>query len=221
MAITDDRLAEAGHQMKCYVHHDVDAVGVCSECGQGVCDVCAVRIGGKLYCKDDADRVFGSERGAPGTELLEVGGSKVGMILTLMGGSIFLFLAVLAAYSFMIGLSSVSLSFFSSASEANAALHGAAYLVIGMLATSIGALIGGGYLNSDEHSHRLQGGVIAIVSAALGLLVVLALPFAVIPGGSPDFFYAAAAGASIIFFAVEFGGFVLVLIGGALGITRK
>lgn len=44
--------------MKCYVHRDVDAVGVCSECGQGVCDTCAVRIAGKLYCKEDADRVF-------------------------------------------------------------------------------------------------------------------------------------------------------------------
>ena len=50
--------------MKCYVHHDVDAVGVCSECGQGVCDACAVRIGGKLYCKADADRVFSSQKEA-------------------------------------------------------------------------------------------------------------------------------------------------------------
>ena len=44
--------------MKCYVHRDFDAIGVCHECGQGVCDTCAVRIGGKLYCKEDADRVF-------------------------------------------------------------------------------------------------------------------------------------------------------------------
>jgi len=47
-----------GTSMKCYVHRDVDAVGVCHECGQGVCDACAVRIGGKLYCKTDADQVF-------------------------------------------------------------------------------------------------------------------------------------------------------------------
>jgi hypothetical protein len=44
--------------LKCYVHRDFDAIGVCHECGQGVCDACAVRIGGKLYCKEDADRVF-------------------------------------------------------------------------------------------------------------------------------------------------------------------
>jgi hypothetical protein len=48
--------------MKCYVHRDVDAIGVCSECGQGVCDSCAVRIGGKLYCKTDADSVFSPRR---------------------------------------------------------------------------------------------------------------------------------------------------------------
>ena len=48
--------------MKCYAHPDVDVIGVCSECGRGICDVCAVRIGGKLYCKKDADRVFGSKR---------------------------------------------------------------------------------------------------------------------------------------------------------------
>lgn len=48
--------------MKCYVHRDVDAIGVCSQCGQGICDICAVRIGGKLYCKEDADRVFGSKK---------------------------------------------------------------------------------------------------------------------------------------------------------------
>lgn len=48
--------------MKCYVHRDVDAIGVRSECGQGVCDACAVRIGGKLFCKADADRVFSSAK---------------------------------------------------------------------------------------------------------------------------------------------------------------
>jgi hypothetical protein len=51
-------LSENELQLKCYVHRDVDAIGVCSECGQGICDICAVRIGGKLYCKADADRVF-------------------------------------------------------------------------------------------------------------------------------------------------------------------
>ena len=207
--------------MKCYVHHDVDAVGVCSECGQGVCDVCAVRIGGKLYCKNDADRVFGSREPGLGEEIVEVGGSKVGMILTLLGGCVYLFLGVVAAYAFVVSLGAISTTYYPNSSQAQAALHGAAYLILGMIATGIGVLVGGVYLASDERSHRRQGGVIAILAGIIGLLVVLALPFAVIPGGSPDFFYAAAAGASITFFAVDFAGFVLVLIGGALGITRR
>lgn len=48
--------------MKCYVHQNTDAVGVCSACGRGVCRLCAVRLGGKLYCADDADRAFTSRR---------------------------------------------------------------------------------------------------------------------------------------------------------------
>jgi hypothetical protein len=45
--------------MKCYKHPKADAVGVCSQCGKGVCGKCSVEIGGKLYCKADADAVFG------------------------------------------------------------------------------------------------------------------------------------------------------------------
>jgi hypothetical protein len=48
--------------LKCYVHQNVDAVGVCSSCGRGVCNVCVVRLGGRLYCKEDADRLFDSSR---------------------------------------------------------------------------------------------------------------------------------------------------------------
>lgn len=48
--------------MKCYTHPKVDAVGVCHECGEGICKKCAVEIGKKLYCKDDADKVFGAQK---------------------------------------------------------------------------------------------------------------------------------------------------------------
>lgn len=44
--------------MKCYVHHNADAVGVCTSCGRGVCRRCAVRVGGKIYCKEDARTGF-------------------------------------------------------------------------------------------------------------------------------------------------------------------
>ena len=46
-------------------------MGVCSECGQGICNSCAVRIGGRLYCKSDADKVFGpAAEGAGSTALV-------------------------------------------------------------------------------------------------------------------------------------------------------
>ncbi len=47
--------------MKCFTHPDRDAVAVCSVCGQGLCEGCSVRIAGKLYCKSDADKIFGRE----------------------------------------------------------------------------------------------------------------------------------------------------------------
>jgi hypothetical protein len=184
--------------------------------------VCAVRIGGKLYCKEDADRVFGSRAPNLGEEIVEVGGSKAGMVLALLGGCVYLFLGVLAAYAFLVGESSLSASLsYESSSDAQAALHGIAYMILGILVTAIGVVVGGMYLSSSDRTHRRQGGMISIIAGIIGLLVVLALPFAIIPGGSPGYFYATAAGASIVFFAVEFGGFILVLIGGALGITRK
>ncbi|MEM5804469.1 MAG: hypothetical protein QXU82_01315 [Candidatus Aenigmatarchaeota archaeon] len=48
--------------MKCYKHPKSAAVGVCHECGEGICGKCAVKIGGKLYCKSDADKVFGEKK---------------------------------------------------------------------------------------------------------------------------------------------------------------
>jgi hypothetical protein len=36
--------------MKCSTHPDVDAVGVCVNCGKAVCPTCSTLIGGKTYC---------------------------------------------------------------------------------------------------------------------------------------------------------------------------
>jgi hypothetical protein len=37
--------------MKCSVHPEVEAVGVCVNCGKGVCTECAVSLDNKSYCK--------------------------------------------------------------------------------------------------------------------------------------------------------------------------
>jgi hypothetical protein len=71
--------------MKCYVHHDVDAVGVCSKCGQGICDACAVRIGGRLYCKADADSVF-SKQGKQGVSIQRTMRVEIASVFFLLYG---------------------------------------------------------------------------------------------------------------------------------------
>jgi hypothetical protein len=47
---------DAANCVKCYNHPDRDAIGTCSVCGQGICDSCSVKVGGKLYCKNDVER---------------------------------------------------------------------------------------------------------------------------------------------------------------------
>jgi len=71
--------------LKCYIHQNVDAVGVCTACGRGVCRRCAVRLGGRIYCKEDADKAF-SRRTTPEAKQGPVRG--VGVAL----GSIFAYL---------------------------------------------------------------------------------------------------------------------------------
>ncbi|MGK0270625.1 MAG: hypothetical protein ACI88H_001272 [Cocleimonas sp.] len=39
--------------MKCFNHHQQDAVGVCKSCLKGVCRECATDIGGGLACFDE------------------------------------------------------------------------------------------------------------------------------------------------------------------------
>ena len=36
--------------MKCYYHHDADAVGLCKACSKGICPQCATDVGGGLAC---------------------------------------------------------------------------------------------------------------------------------------------------------------------------
>ncbi len=37
--------------MKCFMHHDQDAVGACKSCGKGLCPHCAVDLGKGLACR--------------------------------------------------------------------------------------------------------------------------------------------------------------------------
>lgn len=45
--------------MKCSTHPDVDAVGVCVNCGRAVCSTCRTVVGGKTFCPACATSVSG------------------------------------------------------------------------------------------------------------------------------------------------------------------
>ena len=44
--------------MKCYIHKDTDAIGVCTKCGKNVCPICAVDVYDNLLCKSCAVKVI-------------------------------------------------------------------------------------------------------------------------------------------------------------------
>ena len=37
--------------MKCFVHNEIDAIGICKRCNKGLCSECAVDLGKGLACK--------------------------------------------------------------------------------------------------------------------------------------------------------------------------
>lgn len=44
--------------MNCKNHENTEAVGMCTYCGKPFCKECLVEVKGKMYCKDDLDKVF-------------------------------------------------------------------------------------------------------------------------------------------------------------------
>lgn len=41
--------------MKCFYHHNFDAVGSCKSCGKGLCPECAVDLGKGLACRNQCE----------------------------------------------------------------------------------------------------------------------------------------------------------------------
>ena len=42
--------------MRCFVHPDVEAVGICRCCGRGLCHACAVAESGFIACKGECEK---------------------------------------------------------------------------------------------------------------------------------------------------------------------
>lgn len=43
--------------MKCTIHENEEATGVCVYCGKFFCSDCLVKVNGKLYCKEDINNI--------------------------------------------------------------------------------------------------------------------------------------------------------------------
>jgi hypothetical protein len=54
--------------MRCYNHHDKDAVGTCKACGRGLCPTCAAEVEKAVACRDrcesDVSMLLGLNRNA-------------------------------------------------------------------------------------------------------------------------------------------------------------
>lgn len=68
--------------MKCYNHKNVDAVGICKDCGIAVCSKCGVLLGGKLLCSGCKERVLNNAKlgGYRNVSLSRRGGSVQDLI---------------------------------------------------------------------------------------------------------------------------------------------
>ena len=42
----------------CYVHNEVEAVGICVGCGKFICENCKTELKGKNYCKKCIEELF-------------------------------------------------------------------------------------------------------------------------------------------------------------------
>ena len=42
--------------MRCFVHHDHEAVGICRACSKGLCPDCSVDLGHSISCRGDCEK---------------------------------------------------------------------------------------------------------------------------------------------------------------------
>lgn len=156
--------------MKCYKHPDRDAIAVCVVCGRGVCEDCATRIGGKFYCKEDAEKIF--ERAPQYVARIEPTGRRSTSI-TVAAILFFIFgiLEVVGSLPVMTAGGFVSYLPFFGFLGGLLALLGFIVMIVGILDIVAGYWLWG--------SLR-KGGVLGIILAILGILT--SIPFLLIPG---------------------------------------
>lgn len=162
--------------MKCYRHPNVDAVGVCYECGKGLCAACAISVRGRLYCQTDVDALLAPERRDSGQDDKRPAAITLASILFVLYGVGELALSILLMYYGVVpGSFNNPLRFFpfsSSVSLIDTTVSLAPFITGGILfvASMIG-ILSGDWLWSRKRS----GAVLGFVQIAVGTVLAITL----------------------------------------------
>ncbi len=104
--------------MKCFYHRDADAVGVCKACNKGLCDTCAVDVGGGLACRESCvdqvrrinELVQRNIRISPTSEALlakQASGYLIAGAFAIVAGSVFAVIALNMEGVFRTGMAGI------------------------------------------------------------------------------------------------------------------
>jgi len=151
-------------------------VGVCYECGKGLCAACAISVRGRLYCQTDVDALLAPERRDSGQDDKRPAAITLASILFVLYGVGELALSILLMYYGVVpGSFNNPLRFFpfsSSVSLIDTTVSLAPFITGGILfvASMIG-ILSGDWLWSRKRS----GAVLGFVQIAVGTVLAITL----------------------------------------------
>jgi hypothetical protein len=152
---------------------------------------------------------------------------KVGMVLTMLGGSFFFLPALLAILGFVWGTIEGSVSQVSGSLVVRGfeglANDPASTIVtlVALFIASVQIIVAGAFVSSDRPSYRRQGGGIALAAAAVAYAGTLVFPFISAYFATSSAVLQITFVSAIFVFFVQFVGLVLTIIGASLGITYR
>jgi hypothetical protein len=166
---------EENSAVKCSYHPEVDAVGVCTNCGRMICPDCGLQLRDRTYCKPCANEIFAAKLSPKSTAEGRSGLLKAGGILSILAGVMGLLTVVLplAMIIFLPLLLSAREDDFD-ASYSFVLLFFVPFIAIfGILSTL--AIVGGICALKRERWGLALGGAIcgAVASSVLGILAVV------------------------------------------------
>jgi hypothetical protein len=145
--------------MKCANHPEIDAVGVCVNCGRAVCSECRIMLDGKTFCSSCADEIYlkGLEKRRSGK--LTTGGVFniiVGVLSIFVGLFLVIFAKMMATPLYLDTNFYLDFSFFAGW-----------LIVVAIISVILGivAIVGGIYaFRREKFGWALAGGICALLS---------------------------------------------------------